>query len=121
MTFAMSKTEDIVAVLRSARFSLAREKETQAEIAAALDQRGIGYRREVDLGGRNIIDFLAAGHVGIEVKIGGSKRDILAQCERYCASAKLSALILMTSVAIGFPTEIKGVPCYVVSMGRGWL
>ena len=111
---------NIVSALKAGRFSLAREKETQADIAAMFDRAGIAYEREVDLGDRNIIDF-RLGEVGIEVKIGGSKREIFKQCERYCGTGKIAALILATNVAIGFPSEIGGVPCYVVSMGRAWL
>lgn len=110
----------VVAALASGRFSLAREKETQAEIASAFGRLAIGYQREVDLGDRNIIDFLL-GSIGIEVKIGGAKRAIFAQCQRYCETGKLSALILATNVAIGFPRTLAGVPCYVVSLGRAWL
>ena len=118
---ASPSPQDIVAALLGARFSLAREKETQAEIASEFDRRGIAYDREVDLGGRNIIDFIVRPNTGIEVKIGGSKRNIYAQCERYCESKKLSSLILATNVAIGFPPEIAGIPCFVASLGRAWL
>lgn len=110
----------VLHALRSGRFSLSREKETQAEISAALSFLKIDHEREVDLGDRNIIDFMI-GKAGIEVKIGGSKRAIYKQCERYCETGKLSDLILATNVAIGFPEQIAGVPCYVVSLGRGWL
>lgn len=119
MTCAMSP-ESVVTALRSARLPLEREKETQAVIAATFDAAGIGYRREVDIGKRDIIDFLVNG-IGIEVKIGGAKRAILKQCTRYCETGKLSALILATNVAIGFPREVAGVPCFVVSLGRAWL
>lgn len=110
----------VVAALAAGRFSLAREKETQAEITAHLTVRCIRHEREIDLGERNVIDFMI-GSVGVEVKIGGSKRAIYAQCERYCRTGKLSALILATNVAIGFPPVIVGVPCFVVSLGRSWL
>lgn len=117
---APTQPEEIVASLRRGRYSLEREKETQAEIAAAFGLMPIAYRREVDLGSRNIIDFLIDG-TGVEVKLGGSKRAIYAQCERYCETGKLSALILATNVAIGFPPTLRGVPCFVVSLGRAWL
>lgn len=113
--------EAVVAILGAVRFPLAREKETQAAIAAALAQRAVPFEREVDLGRRNIVDFVVAGETGIEVKVGGSKRDIFEQCRRYCRSGRLSALILATNVAIGFPPDVEGVPCFVVSLGRGWL
>lgn len=113
--------DSVVAALGDGRFSLEREKQTQSEIAAHLSvHHGFALRREVDLGERNIIDFMIE-RVGVEVKIGGSKRAIYSQCERYCRTGKLSALILATNVAIGFPPTIDGVPCFVVSLGRAWL
>jgi hypothetical protein len=120
VTPAPVTASDLIAALRAERFPLAREKETQVEIAAAFDRRSIAYRREVDIGNRDIIDFLVNA-IGIEVKIGGAKRAIHAQCVRYCETGKLSALILATNVAIGFPSEIAGRPCFVVSLGRAWL
>lgn len=110
----------LVSLLQASRLSLAREKETQAEMAALFDRNEIAYRREVDLGDRDIIDFMV-DRTGIEVKMGGSKRAIYAQCERYCRTGKLGALILATNVAIGFPPAIAGVPCFVASLGRAWL
>lgn len=112
--------EKIVATLNAGRFSLSREKETQAEIAGALAVAGIAHEREVEIGRRDIIDFLI-DRIGIEVKIGGSKRSIHAQCVRYCKTGRLSALILATNVATGFPPEIEGTQVYVVSLGKGWL
>jgi hypothetical protein len=112
--------QSVFAALKTGRFSLVSEKETQAEIAAHLTARAIAHVREVDIGNRDIIDFMV-DTIGIEVKIGGGKRAIYAQCERYCKTGKLTALILMTSVAIGFPREVNGIPCFVLSMGRAWL
>lgn len=116
----MSDRNAIVAVLAKRRFSLVREKETQAEIADAFQAAAIKFDREVDLGKRNIIDFLI-GSIGVEVKIDGQKRAIYRQCQRYCESGKLSSLILATNVATGFPDAIANVPCFVVSLGRAWL
>ncbi|MBX3579984.1 MAG: hypothetical protein KF723_22500 [Rhizobiaceae bacterium] len=113
--------EAIVSYLSNRRLPLAREKETQTAIGAALAENGVEFDREVDLGGRNIIDFLTADRVGIEVKIAGSARTIHRQCVRYCETGKLSALILASSRASGFPGEIAGVPCFVLSLGRAWL
>lgn len=112
--------EALVTILGGQRYSLGREKETQAEIAASLDERSIPHEREVDLGGRNIIDFMV-GRTGIEVKIAAPKQAIFRQCKRYCETGRLSALVLASNTAIGFPAEIAGVPCFVVSLGRAWL
>lgn len=112
--------ETLVSLLGRHRFPLAREKETQSAIAAALTALDLEFRREVDLGDRNIIDFLVGG-IGIEVKIAGSARAIHRQCVRYCETGRLSGLILATSKASGFAADIAGVPCFVLSLGRAWL
>lgn len=113
--------EAIITHLGKRRLPLAREKETQEAIGSVLDDIGAAYEREVNLGGRNIIDFLTADGVGIEVKIAGSARNIHRQCVRYCETGRLSSLILASSRASGFPSEIAGVPCFVLSLGRAWL
>jgi hypothetical protein len=111
----------IVSYLSNRRLPLTREKGTQAAIGDVLAEAGVVFEREVDLGGRNIIDVLTAERVGIEVKIASSARSIHRQCVRYCETGKLSALILASSRASGFPAEIAGVPCFVLSLGRAWL
>ena len=83
-------------------------------------KENIEHEREVRLAPGDIVDFMIGG-VAIEVKIGGRKRSIYDQCERYCEHERVEALVLATSVAMGFPPEIKGKPCYVASLGRGWL
>lgn len=113
--------EALLTLLKARRFTLAREKQTQAEIEAVLTAAGVAFKREVDIGRRDIIDFLVGGDIGIEVKVGGSKRDIFAQCKRYCETNRLTALILATNVATGFPAELAGRPCFVLSLGRAWL
>jgi hypothetical protein len=59
--------------------------------------------------------------VVVEIKIKGSRRALHDQCERYCKSPDTAALIVATNLALGFPEEIAGKPCYVASLGRGWL
>lgn len=117
----MTTPAALIVLLGRHRFPLEREKETQAEIAKVLDGAGIVHAREIDIGKRDIIDFLVEGSIGMEVKLGGSKRAIHAQCVRYCGTKRLAALVLATNVATGFPPEIDGVPCYVLNLGRAWL
>ncbi len=112
--------EAIVAFFHARRFPLTDEKILQARIAECLGKENIEHEREVRLAPGDIVDFMIGG-VAIEVKIGGRKRSIYDQCERYCEHERVEALVLATSVAMGFPPEIKGKPCYVASLGRGWL
>lgn len=117
----MSHAADIITLLKSYRLSADRETRTQDEVAAILMNASIPYGREVRLTKKDIVDFLC-GDVAVEVKVRGwQKREILSQCERYCASNRVAALILVTAIAMGFPPAINGKPCFVVSIGRAWL
>ena len=109
----------IAAVLKSNRFSLENEKTLQAEIADAFDSDGIEYQREAKVQG-GVIDF-KCGCVGVEVKIGGSKRAIFHQLQRYAEDETLDVLILATNIAMGMPERINGKPVMVVSLGSAWL
>ena len=111
---------DVMAALRGVRMAVTVESDTQADIAAALAAAGIEARREVILDSHNRIDLMA-GHVGIEVKVKGAKRDILRQVQRYCTFPEIEALVLVTAVAMGLPREINGRPVHVHSVGRAWL
>ncbi len=109
-------------ILSGKRFPVADEKETQVQIAALLmDCTEItSYSKEKKLDAKNIIDFFIEG-IGVEVKIKGSKKAIYRQCVRYCEFPEITSLVLVTSVSIGFPSEINGKPCYVLNMSKAWL
>ena len=114
----------LIAHLRARQYPLHSEKVLQAEIEKSLKADGFVFSREHRLSDRDIPDFFLDGEIGgiaIEIKIKGSKREIFDQCTRYCAHPEVSSLILLTGVATGFPEEINGKSCYVVSLGRAWL
>jgi hypothetical protein len=117
----MTTVEHITSALASVRMDLSNELLTQAGIATALQRAGIPFRREVDLGLGDRIDFLCVDGVGIEVKLSGSARDIHRQLVRYCRHDDVRALILATAKSIGLPKAIDAKPCFVVSLSRGWL
>lgn len=112
--------EAIVAFFHARRFPLTDEKILQARIAECLVKEEIEHEREVRLAPGDIVDFVISG-VAVEVKIKGAKRRIYDQCARYCQHDGVKALVLATAVPMGFPPEIHGKPCYVASLGRGWL
>ncbi|WP_168991795.1 MULTISPECIES: hypothetical protein [Mesorhizobium] len=111
---------DAFAVLRSTRLPAGPEKDVQAAIADAFANCGIAFEREVNLGDGDIIDFVV-GDLGIEVKIKGSPRAILRQLRRYAAHSQLSAIALVSSVAMGVPPAIGAKRLDIVSLGRAWL
>lgn len=111
---------EIINAIRKHRFSLTSEAELQKQVAEALRKSGIPVEREYRLDGKSRIDFFCDG-VGIEAKIKGGAKDIYKQCERYCGFSAIHTFVLITNRAMGFPGEIKGKPCYVVSLGMSWL
>lgn len=108
--------EDVVQKLRKYRFTLASEQALQQQIHQVLPQ----FQREHRFDKKNRIDFFNTG-IGIEVKIKGGRMAIYRQCERYCKFDSVTGLILITNVAMGFPKDINGKPCYVISLGERWL
>jgi predicted AAA+ superfamily ATPase len=112
--------DQLMNALSSRRFSLENEKELQRQIFEALDPI-VSIEREARLDDRSIIDFLTDDGIGIEVKIKGSAREILRQCERYAKLDQVKSLIIVTNRSMGFPASLNGKPCWVVNLGRAWL
>ncbi|MCS0497883.1 hypothetical protein NVS89_22590 [Ancylobacter sp. MQZ15Z-1] len=106
--------------LAPARFPLSGEKPLQEAIEAHLIESGLAFEREVTLGPGDIVDFMV-GTVAVEVKIKGQRRAIYRQCERYAGHDSVSAILLVTNVAMGFPPSLKGKPTAVLNLGRAWL
>ena len=115
--------KEIIGLLQNKRFDLSNEKNLQMQISIILQQANIGFNREYVLDPqtrRSIIDFLIAG-VGIEVKIGGSKKDIYRQIVRYCKFEEVKEIILVTSVSMTLPSNVSGKRAYVFNLNRAWL
>lgn len=110
----------VLKALAGVRFPLVDEKELQAAIGEQLASAGLDMEREVRLAPGDIVDFMVGG-TAIEVKIKGSRRAILRQCERYAAYERVRELVLLTNVATGFPDALSGKPVAVFSLGRAWL
>jgi hypothetical protein len=117
----MNSLSELITLLRQQPLMLNNEKRTQADIERLFDLHGIPHKREVDLGDGDVIDFMLPDGVGLEVKLKESKRAIYRQCARYCAHPQVRQLILVSATAMGFPETIADKPCYVVSLGTGWL
>jgi len=97
---------DLVLLLGSYRFDTSTERVLQDGIAQALHNSGVPFVREVRLSQRDRIDFMV-GRIGVEVKIGGSFSALARQLYRYAESAKLDALVLVSSrVRLGHLPEM---------------
>lgn len=115
------QAQEFVRFVQRHRFTLVDEKQLQKQIEEALIRSGIQHRREVRLNEKDIPDFMFDGGLVAEVKIKGQRRAIYDQCARYCAHPDVTGLVLVTNVAMGFPSEIEGKPCYVANLSRGWM
>ncbi|NTF17086.1 hypothetical protein G6L37_01410 [Agrobacterium rubi] len=112
---------NVISLIRENPLVMNNEKRLQDEIEKLLLGHGVANKREVDLGDGDVIDFMLPFGVGLEVKIKEGKRAIYRQCKRYCSHDQVTNLILVSGTALGFPAEIDDKPCYVVSLGAGWL
>jgi len=77
------------------RFHFADEDQLQAALAGALASR-YPVEREVPLLGLGRIDLMVE-RVGIEVKIQGATADVQRQLRRYCESALVEELLVVTT------------------------
>lgn len=111
---------ELMEILTDWRFPLTSEKLCQEEIARVLEGASVPFAREHRLAKGSIIDFLVE-KVGIEVKLGGSKRQLWRQCQRYCRFDAISELVVATNVPIGLPSEINGKPTYLLPLSRAWM
>lgn len=88
----------IKSLLRAARFAATDEATIQEALAQLFTQHGVVFKREVVLGPRMRIDFLIEG-LGIEVKVSGSRFEVLRQLKRYADTERIKALLLVTTCA----------------------
>lgn len=126
----MINAKVIIDILKSHRFAIGNEKVTQNRIWALLNRYNKVMMQNIDmtcakeyrLDDKNIIDFyFLAHHIGIEVKIGGSAKDIYRQLERYTAFDQIKEIILLTNRTMGLPATINNKPVYVLNLSKAWL
>lgn len=116
----MLRIDLIISYIKQFKFDLSTESILQKQIEDVFKNGLYKYEREFELNKNDRPDFFIDG-IAIEVKIKGSAKAIYKQCERYCKSDKVRALILVTNKTIGFPKEINGKPCYLIQLGKAWL
>ncbi len=109
-------------LLQGHRFPLHQEKATQEAIEAVLEnQPGVTFTREHRLSPEDIIDFVVAPGIGVEVKLKGSPINIYRQCARYCLHEQISSLLVVTAKALALPPTLHQKPVRVLCLGAGWL
>lgn len=112
--------EPLCRAIGAARLPLSFEKATQAALETALTDAGYQYRREVPLGGGDVVDFLV-GPIAIELKVKGHAKQIYRQLLRYASHPEVEALVLLTARAMHLPATLEGKPARIVSLGKAWL
>lgn len=113
----------VVSALGNLRLhSTASENEIHKAIAEKLRAAGVAFQHEVRIGKRDRVDFMCAGDVAVEVKRGKPNTyRVDEQIERYCASDKVSALVLVTERGLCRTTnEANGKPVRVVTLSTNW-
>ena len=89
--------EHLRSTLLERRLPAVNEIALQDAIAAAFTSAGIAFDREVILSGKDRIDFLVGGHLGLEVKIEGALSEVTRQLHRYAQHDQIQGLVLVTT------------------------
>lgn len=109
----MPDVNQVVEVLATLRANAANESEVCDAIEAALTTAKIPHARERRLDGASRIDFLVDGGIGIEVKVRGSRQDLLIQANRYLLHPELSGLVIVSTRSRhtrGLPPQLHDKP-----------
>jgi hypothetical protein len=109
--------EELAELVTAHRFTYRDEGQLQDGLAAVFAAQAVVAEREVRLASRDRIDFLV-GRVGVEVKTRGQVAAVARQLQRYAASDRIDALLLVTAVArhLTLPATIGGKPLVVASL-----
>lgn len=87
--------QELAVVVTAHGYRYEHEDDLQEGIQQVLAGANVTFEREVELGKRDRIDFLA-GRVGIEVKIRCGLTDMTRQLHRYAQSDLIDELLLIT-------------------------
>lgn len=117
---------EIAKLVERGRIPLGSEKAAQAGLEKILIAKAVPHQRECRLNAEDVPDFMIGDPAGetriaVEMKIGGSAKDIYRQVERYAKHDGVSAVVLATNRAMTLPATIEGKPAVVASLGKGWL
>lgn len=101
------------------RFRAQRELALQDAIGAVLAEEGILFEREHELSKADRPDFWVAP-VAVEVKVGGSFAEVVAQFHRYAQHESVGGVLLVTSRIQhvgGLPETLSDKPLRAVHVG----
>lgn len=92
----MPTATEVYNLISQHRFRFGTERELQDGIESVLTEAGIVFTREYRLG-KDPIDFMVDGGIGIECKIDGGPSAVIGQLVRYSQSPDVTSLLLVTS------------------------
>lgn len=97
------------------------EYDLQATVAAALQDAGILFQKEYQLGHGNRVDFFVDGVV-IEIKKGKPNRTrVMEQIRRYAGFKCVEAVVVVVQSSLQVPIEeVGGKPCKVIGLQKLW-
>jgi hypothetical protein len=114
--------DKVLSILSKHRFSLYSEVVLQRELFDVFVINKIDIEKEYTFNEQSRIDFFHFGEgLGIEVKIGGGRKNIYRQCERYLKLPEVKSLILVTNKAMLLPATINDKEVRVLNLGMAWL
>lgn len=108
-------------LLGAYRYSQSTEDALQRGIAGVLEAHGVPVEREHRLDAHSRIDFLV-GIVGIEVKIGGSRNELIRQLHRYAQFDSIGELLVVSSRMrlTSLPESLNGKPIVSLALLGGF-
>lgn len=103
---------EVACAIECWNYNCSNEAELQEALLRALYEAGHDFEREHRLSERDRPDFLVAGCLVIEVKVGGSVADLLRQLQRYASHDVVQGLLVVTtrSSLSNLPAELQRKP-----------
>jgi len=119
----MVDAQAIVALVRRARLDISSEARLQAGLAELLSSHAIPFEREKPLSDQDRPDFLVGGGIALECKLFRKQRKLalFRQLQRYSLQHQVTAIVLVSNISMGLPSEINGKPMHFASLSTGWI
>jgi len=113
--------ETIANLINGYSFNFCSEKDWQDAIDAVFTVNRIPFEREVEISGKERIDFMV-GDIGLEIKIGFAYAAVIRQLSRYALNERIGELILLTSRSQHqMPATMHGKKLTTINFGFGSL
>jgi hypothetical protein len=111
---------ELATMLRCHRYAHNNEKQLQDGIECVFRLKQVEFEREFSLSAADRPDFMV-GDIAVEVKIKGSRHDVLRQIFRYAEHVTVAGIVVVSTKAChrGLPEKLNGKPVVMVSLMEG--